>query len=368
MKKVLVVGQTPPPYGGQAVMVKTLLDGSYTDAELVHVRMHFSKEMDQMGRFAFAKLAHLIQVVLKVVYHRLVSGTDVLYYPPSTPDRYPMLRDLAILCATRWMFRKTIFHFHAAGLSEAYPGLPRLARPFFRLAYCRPDLAIHLSGHNPRDGEFLQAARNCTVPNGIADEYRPPPGYSREIHAVCKLLFVGLIRESKGIFVLVDAMRILAGKGLPVSVTVVGQFESPELERDVRKRIDDHLLGERFEFTGVLTGDEKHRVFMAADVFCFPSFIESFGLVVAEAMQFELPVVASRAGGVQSLVVDGETGYLTGLGDSTGMAERIERLARDPELRRRMGRQGRARYLREYTIERFHERMDHCFSLIDREA
>ena len=81
-------------------------------------------------------------------------------------------------------------------------------------------------------------------------------------------------------------------------------------------------------------------------------------------MQFELPVVASRWRGVQSLVIDGVTGFLTPVQDSELTANRVERLVLDSELRCQMGREGRQRYLKEYSIEKFHEQVDHCFSLV----
>ena len=83
-------------------------------------------------------------------------------------------------------------------------------------------------------------------------------------------------------------------------------------------------------------------------------------------MQFELPVVASRWRGVQSLIADGETGFLTPAHDGKAMANRVEQLVLDSELRSQMGTAGRQRYLDEYSIEKFHTRMDHCFSLASR--
>ena len=48
-KKIVVIGQTPPPFGGQALMIQALLDGQYENAELFHVRLDFSKNFDDMG-------------------------------------------------------------------------------------------------------------------------------------------------------------------------------------------------------------------------------------------------------------------------------------------------------------------------------
>ena len=126
----------------------------------------------------------------------------------------------------------------------------------------------------------------------------------------------------------------------------------------VLTKIEELGLTEHFEFAGVLTGAEKHEAFLDSDIFCFPTFFESesFGLVVTEAMQFELPVVASRWRGVQSLVVDEVTGFLVPPKNCEAMADSVERLVLDPKLRRQLGRAGRQRYLEEYTITRFHAR------------
>ena len=135
MQRVLVIGQTPPPFHGQAIMIESLLGGEYKYAKLFHVRMSFSKEMDELGKFSLSKLLHLLKVIKDIVYFRIIHNVRILYYPPSNPETFPVLRDLAILCITRWMFKKTIFHFHAAGISELYPSLPWFLKILFRWGY-----------------------------------------------------------------------------------------------------------------------------------------------------------------------------------------------------------------------------------------
>lgn len=79
---------------------------------------------------------------------------------------------------------------------------------------------------------------------------------------------------------------------------------------------------------------------------------EPFGQVVIEGMNAGKPVVATNGGGVPEIVRDGVTGLLVPMGDAEAMAEAILRLLADPELALAMGRAGRARLLREFTIER----------------
>ena len=79
----------------------------------------------------------------------------------------------------------------------------------------------------------------------------------------------------------------------------------------------------------------------AADVLLLPSEQESFGLAALEAMACEVPVIASRVGGVPEVVTDGETGFLSEVGDVEKMANDAARLLSDPELRREMGKRAR---------------------------
>ncbi|MDQ3668296.1 MAG: N-acetyl-alpha-D-glucosaminyl L-malate synthase BshA [Acidobacteriota bacterium] len=89
----------------------------------------------------------------------------------------------------------------------------------------------------------------------------------------------------------------------------------------------------------------------AADVLLLPSEQESFGLAALEAMACEVPVIASRVGGVPEVVTDGETGFLSEVGDIEKMAEDAARLLADADLRRDMGRRARESALARYRTD-----------------
>lgn len=94
-------------------------------------------------------------------------------------------------------------------------------------------------------------------------------------------------------------------------------------------------LSGRVRFLGVR--HDVARWLAESDVAIVPSASESFGLSALEALAAGLPVVATRVGGLSDVVRDGETGLLAEVGDVEGLAARLLRLARDPDLRARMG-------------------------------
>lgn len=113
------------------------------------------------------------------------------------------------------------------------------------------------------------------------------------------------------------------------------------------------------EYLGKRYGEEKNAVFARSDIFCFPTFYhnETFGLVNLEAMQWGLPVVATPEGGIPDVVLDGETGFLVPQRNAEALADSLEVLLSDPELRFRMGKAGRRHYEANFTQSHFEERM-----------
>jgi N-acetyl-alpha-D-glucosaminyl L-malate synthase BshA len=89
-----------------------------------------------------------------------------------------------------------------------------------------------------------------------------------------------------------------------------------------------------------------------ADVFLLPSELESFGLAALEAQACEVPVIATRIGGIPEVVSEGETGYLSDVGDVQKMSEDTLRLVNDEELSRAFGEKGRELAIQRYGSDK----------------
>jgi len=172
-----------------------------------------------------------------------------------------------------------------------------------------------------------------------------------------------MLSESKGVLDLLDAVAGLREEGLDVRLTLMGPFESDEMEATLRGRVQESRLADYVHLPGVLQGEAKWQAFRSADIFCFPSRYESetFGLVVLEAMQFGLPVVATRWRGIPALVEDGETGLLVPIRDVGALTDALASLCRGPERARSMGAKGRESYLKHYTIDEHRRLLEDLF-------
>ena len=151
------------------------------------------------------------------------------------------------------------------------------------------------------------------------------------------LLFVGSLSRHKGVDVLLEAYKDLK---VPVPLVILA---TPSPRRDFR--VPDDV-------TVVL--DVDHDQVMAAWAHCTIGVVpsvweEPWGQVAAEAATVGKPVVATRVGGLQDLVVDGETGLLVPPNDSQALREAIDLLMGSPELRERMGQRATA-HVRPFTV------------------
>lgn len=240
-------------------------------------------------------------------------------------------------------------------------------------AYRNADGVIAVSEAMKRDVEALygvEPERVRVIHNGIDPaEYRDTRN-----EAVLKslgvdpdrptVLFVGRITRQKGILHLVRALPLLEGE--PQVVLCAGAPDTPEIAAEMRSLVEDarqHSAGPIIWIPEMLSKDRIINLYSHADVFVCPSVYEPFGIINLEAMACETPVVASAVGGIPEIVVDGTTGTLVPLdADDSGnfeprdpaafsaaLADAVNALLRDAEVRERMGRASRERVLERFS-------------------
>lgn len=165
----------------------------------------------------------------------------------------------------------------------------------------------------------------------------PPLRSMGNFNEPLRIVFVGRVVATKNIDCLLEAAAILVLKKRPVEMTIIG--EGPET-----KRLKERCHRENWSFVrfaGYLPNCElKKTRFLGADVLVLPSFAERQGKVLLEAMGCSVPVIASRVGGIPSVIQDGETGLLFNPLSPEELAQALLRLSDDTALRMRLVKNG----------------------------
>jgi glycosyltransferase involved in cell wall biosynthesis len=164
---------------------------------------------------------------------------------------------------------------------------------------------------------------------------------------------VGALEEKKGQTYLIQACRLLKQRNIDFVCHLIGEGQTrAELERQILEAD----LASVVRLEGGRPRAEVLRMLEHADVVALPSIqaksgkMEGIPVALMEPQACEVPVVSTRISGIPELVEDGVTGLLVPPADPTALAGALERLARDPELGRRLGRAGRVKVLSEFDL------------------
>ena len=187
------------------------------------------------------------------------------------------------------------------------------------------------------------------IPNGIdfkhfASETAPYPEYQ---DGKLNILFVGRLEKRKGLRYLLEAYSKLKWEQPNIRLIVVGPGNP---DKESYRILSSHNLQD-VEFVGRVSYDDLPRYYASSDIFCSPATgAESFGIVLLEAMAAGKPVVASDIEGFRGVMTEGEQGMFVPKKDSDALAKTLGNLAKDAELRNKLGAQGR-RLAEEYRWE-----------------
>lgn len=200
------------------------------------------------------------------------------------------------------------------------------------------------------------AGKICRVYNGLdpAVFARAVPGDGWPTGDPLRIVSVGRLIEFKGFHHLIEAVFLLKRSGVPVCCRIIG--EGPWYDRLTNhiKRLD---LEEEVELLGRRSQVEVQEQLLDSDVFALPCMVDEKGAsdilptVITEAMACGLPVVSTHLVGVPEMVDDGDTGFLVDPGNPEALAGALGRVFRKPEIALHLGRAGRQKMERTFSLE-----------------
>lgn len=205
------------------------------------------------------------------------------------------------------------------------------------------------------------------VPIGVADTYHRL--YEKPFNFGNYFLFVGRLEESKGIFVLLNSFReLVEKKQIPAQIKLLIAGGS-EADVDVKRLYPNHPklqkaiagLEDRIKFLGPKNENELAALFKNAVATVVPSYYESFGMVAAEAQACGCPVIASKVGGLQDIVIPNKTGLHVTKGNISKLAESMYSLLRKPQMLRELKNNARKFAGREFKWKNIAEKINNLY-------
>ena len=352
--RIVIVGSSAKDKGGIASVISGILNSAELRErfELRHIESYVTAGA---AKRAAVFLAGLLRFALSLLLFR----PHVVHVHMSYKGSF-YRKSVFILLAG--LFRVPVCaHMHGSSFQPFYDSLRPALQRYCSRGLNRCDRLIVLSeSWNDYFSRIVPPWRVVTLYNAVAvppanaAQFREGPRSS--VHG----LFLGRLGERKGVYDLLEAIRLLRRSGVPAVFTLAGDGE---VER-VRQLAEEAGLLDCVRIPGWVDGEVKEALLADADFLVLPSYYEGLPMSVLEAMSRGLPVVTTPVGGIPEVVVDGEHGFLVEPGDVEALADRLARMCADPGLRRTMGERGRAEVEAKYSMPAFVERLSGIYETL----
>ena len=348
--RVLAALPTPPPYSGPEMAAALLLaSGLGPDVELIHVRTNAQTSNSTKGHVTGRSVARTVVAWIEAVASIARRRPHILYFYLSQ-NRTGFLRDLLFIATARCAGLAVVVQLHGANFSnfvlDASPPFRKLIRWSFRwiddVVVLAERLKLQFAGLVPRD-------RLWVVPNAVSSDR---PWAARCDSEGCTFLFMGHLSIAKGFVDLLRAVPAVLDAAPDARFEFAGEWlpEERNIHRDERRReVGSEQLaeaeferlrscyGNRVQRLGLVSGTMKAESLQRAHVFVLPSYSEGLPIAVLEAMEAGLPLVVTPVGALPEVLTPDEHALFVDPGDIRALANALLRMARDGDLRSRLG-------------------------------
>jgi len=362
MKKILFFLKVPPPVTGATMMNNRILHSKYLSKFYLirSIKISYSNSVVELGTKSIAKVIKFFLYGLKLFRELVFHKPDFVYFQISLFG-YSFIRDSIFVWIMKIFRVPILFHFRVKGLND-YVQKNRIRRLYYRKVFKKTHV-ICLSELLINDISSIYFDQPFIVYNGIPiiKDYQR----KEKRKGIVKIIFLSNLMISKGILDLINALEILHNDKNKFKCIIVGAEADLKIE-SINEMLRQKNISSKMECVGPKYGKEKYKELNSSDIFVFPTFyrFEAFPGVVLDAMQSGLPLISTYEASIPIIVDDGETGFLVPKNRPELIAEKIEYLINNPDIRIEMGKRGRDKFLKEFTFDIFEKNMKNVFDTV----
>lgn len=354
--KILFIMHMPPPVHGasmvgESIRQSSLINDSF-DAQ--YVNLSTANSIEDIGKFRVGKIWDYLCLLFRTWIRVMTFRPQLVYITPNAKGG-PFYKDFVMVQMLKGMGCRVVAQYHNKGVSTRQD---RIIDNWLYQRFFKNIWVILLSEVLFQDmKKYVSRDHVLICPNGIRDAYNDV--VPKRNNNIPQLLFLSNLIKEKGVFDLLDACQILQDKGVDFGCTFVGA-ESDEISKQVfEQEVRNRGLEASVQYVGKKYGSEKEACYVSSDIFVFPTYYhnECFPLVLLEAMSYGLPCVSTDEGAVCEIIDDTVTGYVVEKNDTRQLADKLELLVKDAQLRRNMGCAGRDKFKKCYTQQEFGKRL-----------
>jgi glycosyltransferase involved in cell wall biosynthesis len=324
-----------------------------TTFETHYINLSTAFNLHDIGKTSWKKLVNILKLYAEIVTFLAKNKVDLCYVTINAKG-LAWLKELVIVAILKLFHVPLIYHYHNKGVNKNATTFWKKILYKFQFSNSKSILLSELLYSDI--AQFVTKKDIYICANGIPEISHLSKNKTAE--GICQILFFSNLIESKGVYVLLEACKILKDKNIPFRCVYIGG-EGDISSLELNDKIGQYGLHAHVAYLGKKYDKEKELAFLESNIFVLPTYYpsECFPLVNIEAMQYSLPVISTREGGMPDIVVDEVNGFLIPNQNALALAEKLEILIANPVLRNAMGIEGIRMYKEKFTLKIFEHRL-----------
>lgn len=269
-----------------------------------------------------------------------------------------IIRDYVFMKVAMTRKRKMIVHVHG-GLYMNQDRMPWLIKRILQEIF---GWKIPFVVLGEKEKKKIQSRYNTSeivvLPNCVDVDIRYKKKYSEEC---MNLGYIGRITSEKGMRELIEACKELKNLNVCFNLSVAGAEDSSTNYVDSFKE----LLGDRFTYVGIVSGEEKIRFISNLDIFILPSYFEGLPLSLLECMSYSVVPISTKVGSIPELITDNKNGILIETKKSKPIVEAVLGLCKDRIKLEKMGEEARKKVVEKYNPQDYITTLNSLYSTLE---
>ncbi len=323
--KILIVGSDSSVKGGITSVIKRFLDYDFKNVEISLLPTYIEENSVKKINF-FAK--SIINYLKKIKNNEF----DIAHLHMSYKGSF--FRKLIIIILSKLFNKKIILHLHGSEFEVFYKKSNRVLKSMIKFAFRASDKVIVLGKNWEEIIKRIEPRADVSIFTNAVDipEYKAKLNNNK-----FNILFLGVLIKRKGIYDLIDAIKILKDNGtiskFNLSFIIGG---SGVEEAQIKSIINTYNLNTCINMVGWVDGTLKEKLLKESQLFVLPSYNEGLPMAILEAMSYGIPIISTNVGSIDEVVINDETGYLVSAGDKYMLSDAITKSINDISVWKKM--------------------------------
>lgn len=317
--KIIMIGPDINSQGGIASVIKSYKENHLYSDKVIYLPSYKYKNI-------ISQLLFYLQFLIQYIC-LLVKDNDIKLVHIHTASRGSFLRKSISFYIAKFFKKKVIINIHPINFINFYNNSSNLVKKFIENVLNKSDLILVLS--KTIKTKLTNICQNSNI------EILYNPVLLKEFHHISsdkiRIVFMGNLNKNKGVYDIIEAAKYIKNPNVIINLYGDGDLD------EFKKLIAKNNLENKVKIKGWIRGEQKDIAFAESDIYILPSYTEGLPMSILEAMAAKLPVISTPIGGIPETIYDGVNGFLIQPGDCKALAEKIDLLANDKELREKMG-------------------------------